>query len=192
MQPSPESLWASRLQVSLSVSSRTPDWGSSGGARGEEDGEGTCFCRAPSPPLQRVPRWRGWAALPSSPSLFPNKKAVCGKGGAWPDRGPGISRHSRARGRPCSLAFAEESASALPLPLGKRPWRAGSRPSSCREMRCARCRCCTASTSPSRSGTTWPSGLRASHGRHVPPCSSSEGPYHPGPLASNSTCGGLV
>ncbi|XP_065433922.1 signal transducer and activator of transcription 5B isoform X3 [Chrysemys picta bellii] len=44
-------------------------------------------------------------------------------------------------------------------------WPCGSRPSSCRERPCARCRHCTASTSPSRCGITCRSGSRARHGR---------------------------
>lgn len=138
--------------------------------RGERKRRRAPDFREPLPKPQRVPCWR--AGRPSPPHHLSSRtgKRVCERGGAWPDCGPGMGGHGRARAGP---ARALRHLLSSLLALGERTWRAGSKPSSCREMRCARCRCCTGSTSPSRSGTTWRSGSRASRGRcprpHLPP-----------------------
>lgn len=153
LQPSPEGPWASAVEFLFQFSSNPPS-GEAPMGRGERKTGRAPHFREPLPKPQRVPCWR--EERPSPPHHLSSRtgKRVRGRGGAWPDRGPGMGGHGRARGGP-GLAYAERRLYFSPLLApGEQTWRAGSRPSSCREMRCARCRCYTGSISPSRSGTT--------------------------------------
>lgn len=88
-----------RHQVSLSVSSCSHP-GEAPVGRGERKrGRAPAF-REPLPKPQRVPRWREGRPSPPHPLSSRTGKRVCGRGGAGPDRGPGMGGHGRARGRP--------------------------------------------------------------------------------------------
>ena len=168
-----------RHQVSLSVSSCSPHphphpgkprWGEGRGRRG-----GHLTFGSPSPSLSGFLAG-GKDGLPLLTVFLPAQESVSVGG-----EGPGLTAvqgwvGTTGPGQAQSTPVTRRHLLSALLALGERTWRAGSRPSSCREMPCARCRCYTGSTSPSRSGITWRSGLRASRGRCPCPAPCPAGP----------------